>query len=462
MSYSSLRWSTIRIVTLVFAALLSVAVVLFYGVTQQRFLSLERTTGEQSIKLVAQAIEAARQSYVSKNEDWAFWDDTVSFIDSLSPAYIKSNLVPESAATIGVEAILYLDRNGAIRSEHSYDDRLAVDAPMRRKIVGLVGAGGLVNSASMEQRTISGFVSSGNELAIVSAAPILGSNRMGPPKGSVIFVKIVDAKLLQALRTTSQRQFQIWSTEGSNLPQEITATLPKLEGKNSLVEQSESQTMRSFGMMEDLQGTRSIVFAIEEPRPIFEESQQTLLTAIGLLVGSSILFAAALVYLIEYHVLGRILSLGRQLRTIHDKKDLATKVTLEGNDEIQELASIVNFLLNTIEASYSELEQSRDQMYLQSIRFAEQVDRLTKARDHTVARERDTTNLLRTVILQLQDTLSSSADSITHLHADEFLNGQRHHVTIIRKLWERVEAISKETQHTLENSRRDTHLNGKS
>lgn len=453
MSYISLRWSTIRIVTLAFSGLLIVAIVLFYGVTQNRFLSLERTTAEQSINLVRQTISATRRSYVSKVEDWAFWDDTSSYIDTLDPAYQKSNLGQESAATIGVESIMFLDRGGNIRSEHFYSANFEPGKPIREAISALTGPHGIVQKASSEERTISGFISNSDVLAFVAAAPILKSDRTGPAKGSVIFVKIVDAKLLDSMRATSQRQFTLWSSGAPDLPEDVRMTAGKVLENSSLIDQSESATMRSYAAVEDLWGKQSVLFRIDEHRPIYREGQQTLLTALALLIGSAVVFAGVLVYLIEHHVLGRILSLGRQLRAIHESKDLTAKVSLDGNDEIRELAGIVNFLLTTIESSCQDLEQSRDQMYVQSLRFAEQVERLTKSRDTTAARERDVTNLLRTVVVQLRDTLSSSTGTMQGLSIDEIPAAHRQSIAMVRKTLDQVQDIMKETEAAIDTTK---------
>lgn len=155
------------------------------------FAEVERETARSEFGRVrnglAERVDALRVNTV----DYGAWDDMYAYIGSGDAAWATANMAPETFAGLDVDVALILGMEG--------DERFHVTAP---------GADGTVVAAALAQLAEAGFqpgvdvragfITVTNRLWLVAAAPILHSDRSGPPRGSVVFVRAFDGARLAA------------------------------------------------------------------------------------------------------------------------------------------------------------------------------------------------------------------------------------------------------------------------
>lgn len=402
MIHSSLRSKAIRVIAFSFIGVLFISGVLFFGPVQENFITLEQSVSDDAVRRAVDAFHSESTDFIQKVEDWAIWDDSYEFMENFNQSYIKSNLNLESAETLGVDSIVYLNKEYQPKLEKYYTPDFREGTSARNILPKLFGKDGVIAKKGKMEKSISGFFSTPEHTILLVASPILTSRRTGPSRGVIIFIKVFSSKLLLRLRSTIGHDLDIWPISSPMLPQDIRNNLPSLKDAPRKIVTETSNLIKGYGILNDLWDQPSAVIRLQAPRPIYKEEQRTVYLAGLVLALTSLFFASITIYFVEHYVLKRILLLSKEMKTLQESKDISRRLTMTGSDEIRDLATRINFMLSSLEDLYQEVRTNRDQVHTQALRFAEQVERLTTSREVSAKREGELRHLLKEILTQLQ------------------------------------------------------------
>ncbi len=165
-----------------------------------QFDEIERSSAQLNHKRVTDAFEAFTEKLKTATQDYAFWDETYSFMQGENTdEFIASNLMPEFKAVenLGVNALIFLDASHKVRWGVAYD--LETQEPLDgivKEIAHFSRSHAYIGGS--EEQAKRGIIRTSKGLFLVAIAPALKSDRSGDPMGKVISAKMLDVEAAKA------------------------------------------------------------------------------------------------------------------------------------------------------------------------------------------------------------------------------------------------------------------------
>jgi diguanylate cyclase (GGDEF)-like protein len=104
-------------------------------------------------------------------------------------------------------------------------------------------------------------------------------------------------------------------------------------------------------------GNPAMMMRADMPRDIYHQGQQTVYWLIGILTAVFVVFALAVIILMNRVILSRLLGLSRGVDSVRETGDLTERVAVQGKDEVSRLGEAVNGMLASLERSQRELSE---------------------------------------------------------------------------------------------------------
>ncbi|MGE3856111.1 MAG: CHASE4 domain-containing protein [Dehalococcoidia bacterium] len=347
--------ATVFSVIVIMAALL----LAYRFIVLDAYAELEADHAREGLARAMSVLRAEERALDILLTDWAHWDDTYDFVDSRSEAFVASNLPPDILEQIKLNALIIRDARGenvvAIArdgeglpvSVPGLTDRIPDDSPLLA-----LGAEGRVT----------GILPTNIGPLVLSVRPILMSDGSGTPRGHALMARLLDPSYTERIAEMLSIGIDVYPPDDQAIPADVRATLGAGDKDTTVVTDGPDGDIAAFGCLAGLDGQPVLVLRIHNARTIEAQSGRTL-RALLLTVGvTGAVLVAALVAVINVTVVGRLRRLLDEMDNITGRgssEGLRTHVA--GRDEIGDVASGVNAMLDRLEASAAErvrLEQA--------------------------------------------------------------------------------------------------------
>jgi methyl-accepting chemotaxis protein len=237
---------------------------------------------------------------------------------------------------------------------------------------------------------------------LIAVEPILTSDGEGPVRGYLVFGRRIDDSFIQALRARTRMNFEMWSYQDPSLPEDFNALQSTLDAGRAVRIAASSDLIRGYGSLLDWAKRPAVYFRIDEPRPIYHQSQETTRQGVLFFVMGSLTIGAVMLSLLQFTVIRRVIHLSNDMKAIEQSRDVSRRVAVTGNDEIRDLASSANFMLSAIADAQAEIEEGRTLLHKQASKFAEQLESTSEKRMLAERRERELSAYLQSLVVQLE------------------------------------------------------------
>jgi len=112
----------LRLVSVLVLGLLIVAFVLAVRfLLISSFVDLEVQEVRKNVERVDYALADEINRVASFNKDWAFWDDTASFVEGGLPPYVTDNLADGSLVAVRINFLVFADAQGRVKATKIID-----------------------------------------------------------------------------------------------------------------------------------------------------------------------------------------------------------------------------------------------------------------------------------------------------------------------------------------------------
>jgi HD-GYP domain-containing protein (c-di-GMP phosphodiesterase class II)/sensor domain CHASE-containing protein len=361
------------------ASLIGVAVLLLvaglYAVLAKRntdeSLALERTEVVRILKRATSTIEAEYQSLETLTLDWAVWDTAYDFVRFRDREFVKQNLTDSSLGLLGIDLMVIQDLNGKIIESRSRNPNGSfVPASINSKT--LLDPTTWLRRRTEQYIVTSGLHREGENLYLVTQAPIIPSSYFRGANGTVTFRRPLDAQAVKRLGNITQANLTIapLSTVEDKAVGTGTSLNNSVLGPFEIEVLSESliQGTRPIGRSSD---PVQVMLTATVNREIYKQGQ----VANGRLLLSLVLFGiglfALVMLLLERGLLVRLAGLVSDLKRLA-QGDSSGRVRPQGRDELGLVAAQINHSLDTIQRSRIQTAQ----LELESERLNGEVQRL--------------------------------------------------------------------------------------
>lgn len=315
--------------TAVAAVLLSAIVARF--VVLASFEAQEQLTNAADIERVKAALDAERRRILGLVSDWAAWDDAYAFMEYGNPEFVRSNLVEEvfEDPLIGLDAIVFLDNQGAVRAAGGVSWVTAPDSTFVSDIAATLRRAGHLG------QTVTGFArrTQTEPPFVYATRPIHRSNGSGQRRGTLVMVRCLSSELVALLGTSVQHHLSLvpWAT-----PAPASRTLSHT-------------TLETHVPITDASGKAVGALRFSTERTAYLRGERTALVVL-IVAMVAILVASLFAHrLLQNGLVKRIQAMVETISGIRESGDLSTRLSVSGNDEITQLAIQTNGMLGRLD-----------------------------------------------------------------------------------------------------------------
>lgn len=289
------------------------------------FLELEDTAARRNQSRVVEAIESQEAQVAASSRDYAFWDESYSFMKGEKGDYLAKNVNAESIKALNLNHFVMLDRAGRIVLDSGYD--FSDSEPTALKLIpsSVVPAADPLLLPFVDPGSRMGLVRTDTGIVAVGYAPILTSERTGPAVGTLLFGRILD---IAALQDQTKVDFEL-------LPVGIGA--PTSE---ELIRGDDAIEIRS--VVTGLNGAPLATLVSRTGRSVSAAGRQAVWAAMALLILGGLALISALSFVLRHIAIKRVRALRDHLMQVGSTGQLATLAEDDKCDELSETITSFN------------------------------------------------------------------------------------------------------------------------
>jgi diguanylate cyclase (GGDEF)-like protein/PAS domain S-box-containing protein len=332
----SLRW---RVAYVVWGVLFVLFAIFFVTrrLLVRDFLSLEELDLSKNAERVLDLVENEKQTLERTLVDWSFWEDTYRFVGGAYPEYVTTNCTDDVFSNLRLHFMGFFREDGTLFFGRREDVGLPLPS-FPPEIFSLLDPQNL-------QDVKSGFFKTPAGVFMVAFSRILKSSLSGPPRGFLLFGRLVDEEFIGRLEELSG--FPLRFEETGGVPEEVM--------------QVEELSPREKGVtlfFPYLSGNGALKLSFLYERVVFLKAQESLrVFSLHLFGGSALLFLLLFLFM-GRTVVQRILVVASFLEDVRVKRDFALRLSPSGKDEVGTLQEAVNDLLASVEKAQEDLRES--------------------------------------------------------------------------------------------------------
>ncbi|MCT7980125.1 sensor histidine kinase [Laspinema olomoucense] len=313
--------------------------------------------------------------------DWAAWDDTYAFIEDENADYIQTNLNDATIARLRLDMMLYIHRSGRIVFGQKFDPETGKRASVEENTEAIASLSQYLtpNSLLVKHPQTTSLVEGILELPegpmVVVSRPILTGEAEGPIRGTLIMGRYLSVEEIKRLGELTQLSITVEEWESPELPpdfQAIRQTITKdmdQEPAVVLPDQTpisvkawDAQTIAGYTLLKDIYNKPALLLRVELPREIYQQGQRTANFILWVVLVVGVAFLVLTLLLLEKVVLSRLSQLSQNVNHIGSDRDLAVRLPVQGVDELSQLATRINEMLDALDYS-QQVHRESEQRY---------------------------------------------------------------------------------------------------
>ena len=337
---------TISVWGLILSLLLLLGNTLFSTyIVEDGFLALERRHVLDKLSATVNGLDACVDQLDLFALDWSNWDDTYAYTQDRNALYAESNLGTTTFTDQDLTAIIIRDRAGSIVFARAVDAD-AVDAPkLLTDILRTLDAQPL---PPQEDHNSKGLLSLDNAIYMFSIHPVLTSDGEGPAMGSLAMVKRLSEDVAHAVGDAVGCAVRVAPIEAE---EDLARRIENSQARETVfnIDRETAVGARLFPTLNDKDAW---LVAVRTDRDITLFGS-TVATYNALALAASILLLAATTYvLLHIKFVRRLERIKTQITAMKEPSPNGQHVEVDGDDEIADLASSLNTLLDGLRESH--------------------------------------------------------------------------------------------------------------
>ena len=360
----TLRWKTILVIGVTFAALLGILFVVWQTILVRRFTELEKQDTSQNTERAMNAVQQDIDSVSTAAADWGIWDDTYQFAQDGNQGYIDANFQNSSFTSLQMNLILVIDSSGQVLQGEAFDLQDQVEVPIPASLEEqLLSASPLMQHP--DEESVSGILILPKGPMLIASQPILDSQGEGPVQGILMMGRYFDSFEIERLAELTNLSLAYYQSNDTGLPADFQVAHDSLSKDPTIFTRPLSKdAIGGYGLLNDIYGKPALILRVDLLRDIYKQGQQTVLYVVISLVAVGVVFGVVILLLLDKAVLSRFFRLGVGLRKIREMGDVSQRLPVTGKDELSNLATDINSMLASLQKSEGELVESEKYQHL--------------------------------------------------------------------------------------------------
>jgi PAS domain S-box-containing protein len=344
-SKNSLRFKILIPSLFLAVALTGIILALFWKISDNYFLSVEKTMANKDLTIIANAITAQIENLSSEASQWSVWDDSYNFLVNHNQQFVLNNLQPSSLKSMNIDSMVYVGKNANIVYQGFINLNTATEATPPASLVNFLTTYPYFKKISSPDSHIEGVVSLADGPFMFSAQPVTKSDGIGDFVGTIVLGRFIDKEAIDNIAELVNQPFSFVAVTTSADNPTITPNWNNkyLDGEIPY---------------KDINGINSFEIQAAFPRQILSAGQQFLyLSTLGAGV-SIVIFSLLMIRIFAITAINPISELAGMISKISDKNDYSARIPETTKlDEISQVAKSINSMLEQLEYNKIVLEE---------------------------------------------------------------------------------------------------------
>lgn len=345
---TTLRKKTIIIICATILGLIALLYVLSQIILIGTFVQLEEKNAQQNMERGKNAITDDINRLDSTAIDWAAWDDSYNFVQNGNEAYIESNLDPSTLINLRVNFMLFYNISGHLIYGEGVDIKNKEKTEIPATFQHDLSPNDILLKHTEIDSSINGIIILPEGPTLIASRPIITSGYQGPIRGTLIVGRFLDSAEIERLANITQLPLTSLFNDPNNSDFRSAIQLLSKE-KPILIQPKSNDIIKGYILLNDIEGKPAIVIEAEMPREIHHQGDNTMKYLILSIMGSGLVFGLVTLILLEKNVLSRLAFLSSNVSAIGASSDHSMRVSMPGNDELSNLAKVINSMLEKLE-----------------------------------------------------------------------------------------------------------------
>ncbi|MBT3602345.1 MAG: response regulator [Candidatus Latescibacteria bacterium] len=315
------------------------------------FLDLETQDMRQQISRVRKGVASYNDALDTTVFDWAAWDDAYDFVVTKDKRFVETNLVDEifQDSRLRLNFVIFLDAATKVVFEKGYDRVKNEEVPVPQGIFGHLADTGLP-----ADKVKKGFLALPEGLFVVVSHPILTSKKTGPNRGQLLMGRKFDSGEMKRLSHQLELDLTLHSPNTSLPALGSAYTLGVVDSLGWVIPLN-SETIAGGVALTDLYGKPAGLIQVTKSRKIYQRGLSSVGSVLGAVAATGILLCVVLIFVLERLVLSPLKHMRSDIQKIEGLKDLSVRIEVREEDELGQLATVMNEMLEKLDSHEGEL-----------------------------------------------------------------------------------------------------------
>ncbi len=361
----TVRRKTLLIVTIMCLG----AVVVVYAASRSYllggFIKLEQTNAHEDVQRVLNALDQDFAAMDRFTYDRASTDETYDGMSTQTPELLHWLMGADATGTTQTQRfnfIFLIDTSGHIIASRGYDPvaKRAIDIPESLK-AHISTTDSLIQSAATNGKVTGVLLLPEGPLLVVSR-PIIRPNKEGPIRGFMFSARYLESGGdINGLEKITNFSLSVHRVDGEKLPDDFSEARENLPAQGDIyVHPINESILGGYTLLHDIYGKPALILKAEIPRRIYRQGQVSQLYFVVSLGIAGLVFATAIMLLLEKSVVSRLTALSTSVAAIASSGDATAQVNCPGSDELSHLGSAINRMLQSLQLSQRQRQQTEE------------------------------------------------------------------------------------------------------
>jgi sensor domain CHASE-containing protein len=353
----NLRRRTLLIVLLLLLATLLAIELASHWLIYPKFLDLEREQARRNAELVIETTNHELEVLAGKPEDWGYWDDTYKFVQDDNPEYIESNLGQQSQLSLKVNLLGIYDTAGRKVWARAMDLNSLREFALDDFTGPALPAGSPFMASEDRPKTRAGLVLTSHGVMLIASTPVLSSLRVGPHQGTLMMGRFFDNRGILRIARQGRLEVSFVPHRGGAVARPPGPAQPNSLLHTALMSSVDSQRTYMDTVIFSVDGRPALDLRVSTPRDISARGRDALRVALLSTGLAGLAIALILLWLLNSGVVVPLSRLTRRVRRIGANDDDVTRLNFQREDEIGQLATEFDRMLDRLADARQRLRQ---------------------------------------------------------------------------------------------------------
>lgn len=309
------------------------------------FQQLEKDEVTKNIARATAAITAQSENLAIIANDWGQWDDTYYFLQGQSEYYVANNLDVDALANLRVDAMLFYNTTGQLYYAAGVDPDIYEKEDVSIGLLKSISSNNRLFSKPLHLSYMRGIINTPEGPAFIASNPITKSLDVDSVAGTIVVIRYLDSNLIREIEQDTQLTISVKSFN------------PDVPANYSGIHYVNDTTVIGTATLNDINGNPAQFLDIEMSRDIHQRGLSVIAYLFYAIIVIGVVYIVVLMFSVERSLLSRMFLLNKNLKTITIDGSLSSRVRIDGDDELTELADNINYMLESLEENDKRIQQ---------------------------------------------------------------------------------------------------------